>query len=95
MSGATKGAALLLQHNIAPALYLHCASHCLNLVTVKALQLRLRYTDLMIFMTKFPNFIFKDHIYTEVVVVISLLYRFSTRSIGRQMSSNNGSLVVN
>ena len=37
----------------------------------------------------------KDHIYTEVVVVISLLYRFSTRSIGRQMSSNNGSLGIN
>ena len=69
-------------------------------------NLRLRYTDLMISMTKYPNFIckeskqvrstsLKDHIYAEVVVVISLLYRFSTRSIGRQMSSNNGSLVVN
>ena len=55
----------------------------------RTLWLRLRYTNLMIFMTKFPNFIFKeskqvwstslkDHIYTEVVVVLWCVCHFST-----------------
>ena len=37
MSGATKGAAARITAQYPQALYLHCASHCLNLVVAKSL----------------------------------------------------------
>eukprot|EP00117_Sycon_ciliatum_P011780 scpid47775/ scgid13111/ 52 kDa repressor of the inhibitor of the protein kinase; 58 kDa interferon-induced protein kinase-interacting protein; Death-associated protein 4; THAP domain-containing protein 0 len=38
MSGATKGVAARIAQSYPLALYLHCASHCLNLVVVSSLQ---------------------------------------------------------
>ena len=38
MSGATRGVAALIREEYPLALYLHCASHCLNLPVVKSLQ---------------------------------------------------------
>ena len=38
MSGRTKGASTLISEQYPLALYLHCTSHCLNLVVVKSLQ---------------------------------------------------------
>ena len=38
MSGRTKGASTLISEQYPLALYLHCASHYLNLVVVKSLQ---------------------------------------------------------
>ena len=38
MSGKTKGAASLISREYPQALYLHCASHCLNLAVVKSLN---------------------------------------------------------
>ncbi len=37
MSGATRGAAAIIKEQYPLALYLHCASHCLNLAVVKSL----------------------------------------------------------
>ena len=38
MSGSTNGAAAIIRRQHPQALYLHCASHCLNLAVVKSLQ---------------------------------------------------------
>lgn len=38
MSGITKGAAARITAQYPLALYLHCASHCLNLVVVNSLK---------------------------------------------------------
>ena len=38
MSGSTRGAAALITAQHPLALYIHCASHCLNLAVVKSLQ---------------------------------------------------------
>ena len=38
MSGAINGAARLISKNYPLALYVHCASHCLNLALVKSFQ---------------------------------------------------------
>ena len=39
MAGSVNGAAALFTADYPLALYLHCASHCLNLAVVKSLQL--------------------------------------------------------
>ena len=45
MSGKSKGASTLITTQYPLALYLHCASHCLNLVVVKSLQDNSKYTQ--------------------------------------------------
>lgn len=38
MSGSSKGTAAIIQAEYPLAIYVHCASHCLNLAVVKSLQ---------------------------------------------------------
>ena len=38
MAGSVNGMAALITEDYPPALYLHCASHCLNLAAVSLLQ---------------------------------------------------------